>query len=239
VQLMEVEQAQAILESRLRVKSDTFSVPLTTVGEAAGVAAAARCRRQSLDPQFEPFEIAAKRRIAAALALLMVPQIAERIESAAARCKEVERLLPALAALQQSLDHILELRNTNATLTLLVKQLSGTNENAALIRVINERMCAEALQIRRLSERLARNQYPLDHAKGSITIAQYAIGAVPQKDDWQAILNAGPQILDNLATLYRRTCSRLANTAEAVERAIGLPPSPEPKDGNAPNPSTP
>ena len=79
-----------------------------------------------LDKQLEPFETAAGRRIAAALALLGVPRVAKRIKDAevaahrgrAAACRFCR-------CFRQSLGLILEIRNTHATLAMLAGQIAG------------------------------------------------------------------------------------------------------------------
>jgi hypothetical protein len=224
-QLLEVEQAQALLDANLRFKPDAFSVSLATRVETGNAAAKARAGSERLDKQLEPFDAAASRRIVAALSLLGVPQVAKRIDQSVPSRAEVQRMLSVLWLLRGLLDELLAVRNANAALALLTRQIAGNQKNVALLRCIGLRMQTQLLQIGKVSEKLAAHRYPLDHAKGDISLAHYALERLPRSEDLGAILNAGRQMLDNLMTLYVRICSRLAATAEAVEKVLGLPES--------------
>jgi predicted Zn finger-like uncharacterized protein len=228
--LMEVEMAESLFASNLRVHSKTFSVPLANASQSDKVSTAATAGQKAISKQLEPFETAASRRIVAALSLLRVPQVAKRMKDAEVRWVEAERLLPVLSLLRQLLDPILVLRNNNAALGMLVAQLESNKQNAALLQTIQMQMQTVTGQIREISEKLSDYRYPLDHSKGNnYTIAMYAIDELPCCDDLPAILGAGGQMLDNLTTLYMRICGRLASTVESVETLVGLPLLPEPR----------
>jgi hypothetical protein len=192
--------------------------------------------QDKLGRQLEAYESTVGRRIGAALALLEVPQVAKRLTDTHARRVEAERLLPVLSLLDLKCGQILELRNSNAALHMLAQQIEANRQNKDLFQAIGKLMQSGARQIRALSELLANYRYPLDHAKGNISIAQYAVENIPQSDDLSAILGAGGEMLDNLTALCVRICGRLAATAEAVETVLGLPPLPEPKTETEPKP---
>ena len=100
----------------LRLKPDAFSVSLATAAERRDVAAAARGGRQQLEKLFDPFDTAASRRVAAALALLEVPQVTKRLGPSAANRAEIQQWLSVAGLLRGLLDQILAIRNTNAAL---------------------------------------------------------------------------------------------------------------------------
>ena len=227
-QLREVGIAQSLRAAGIPTQAKTFSVPLTNKTETDSVGTKAFYGQQSLAKQMETFEATVSRRIFTALTLLGVPQVAKRIDGAQARLTEGERLLPVLALLRRWLDKILQIRNHHMALELLVGQIEKTADKQFLFKTIYEKMESEIADIYMLSERLADFRYPLDHAKGHITVAQYALANLPPRGDLGAILSAGPEMLDNLAALYGRMMRRLAATVEAVETVLGLPQLPAP-----------
>ena len=62
------------------------------------------------------------------------------------------------------------------------------------------------------------------HADGRISMAQYAIDAMPSRDDVGGTLAAAAGVLDNIASLYTRVMGELAQIAERVEAVVGLKP---------------
>ena len=75
--------------------------------------------------------------------------------------------------------------------------------------------------------------YPLDHAKGEISIGHYMLEELPGADDLGAIYDAAQSVVDNLATLSARLVGRLAVVGERVEKLLGLDPLPEPPEEDA------
>ena len=185
-QLLEVEQAQAVSGVSLRLKPDAFGVSLATPVERREVAAAARVGRQQLEKLFDPFETAASRRMAAALALLEVPQVAERVAPSAANRAEIQRLLSVAGLLRGLLDQILAIRNANAALGILARQIAGNQKNVVLFRGIRERMQHQLMQIGSLSEKLALHRYPFDHAKGDVLWRSTRWRSCPLARTWAA-----------------------------------------------------
>jgi Zn-dependent protease with chaperone function len=228
--LMELEIAQPLFALDLEVQPKTFSVPLTSLADAVDVASTAASGQQTMVKQLEPFEAAASRRMVAALTLLRAPRIAKRMKYAETFRLEAERLLPVLTLMRQSLPQILQLRNSNAALNLLVGQVEANRQNPDLFQSIQKQMQTVTTNIRQLSEKLSDCRYPLDHSGANISIAIYALEELPCCDDISAIVVAANRMLDNLMSLYVRMCSRLAASVEAVETILGLPLLPDPTE---------
>jgi Zn-dependent protease with chaperone function len=235
-QLMEVDQASACLRGGLTVRPGDFGVPLTNTGQVEQLRREAVDAQRGVEGQMSAFEQAASARLVAALELLHVPQLAQKLPEAPSLAAEVERLFPALALLNRQLPSLLKLRNEFLTLQLLCVQLEGNSENAKLIEAIREKLGAVRSLIESVYEVARATDYPFDHAKGDLTIAQYCVDGVPAEDDLEGVFDAANRMGDRLFTLLMRVVSRLSAIAEQVETALGfepLPDPPEPAETNA------
>ena len=112
---------------------------------------------------------------------------------------------------------------------MLVENLEGNEENKHLVKTIVTTMEAIRRHLEGMRRRLHTVRYPLDHAKGEISIGDYMIDELPAVDDLGATYGAGQKALQTLPSLYVRLMARLAQVAEEVERVLGLEPLAEPR----------
>ncbi|HUT94150.1 MAG TPA: M48 family metalloprotease [Thermoguttaceae bacterium] len=232
---VEADQATAILKADLRVPPNLFSLKLTDSLTAAKVRRQAVARQEQSAAKLTEFEKAAAARLFGALELLHVPQVAQRIDNAEEKREQCARSFAALKALGDAAYSLRELRNEHASLSVLVENLEGNEENKHLVKTIVKTMEAIRRHLEGMRRRLHAVRYPLDHAKGDISIGDYMIDELPAVDDLGATYGAGQKALETLPSLYVRLMARLAQVAEEVERVLGLEPlaDPRPKE-NAP-----
>jgi hypothetical protein len=117
-------------------------------------------------------------------------------------------------------------------LSLLFSRLEGQESNQQLIAAIREHGASLHRVLQDVHTCLGSTLYPFDHAKGSITLAEYLLPGVPPEDELGALYEAAEQFLDRLPSLYARVAGRLAIFAEQVEQLLGLPPL-EPAAGDS------
>ncbi len=73
--------------------------------------------------------------------------------------------------------------------------------------------------------------YPFEHAEPGISLGRFALPVLPAPEAIGDLLQIGTEAHDRLLNLHRRVLGRLAATAEAVERSVGLPPVEVPGSG--------
>ena len=154
--------------------------------------------------------------------------LARRIDDAEEKRRQCARSSPALKALRDAAHSLRELRNEHASLSALVENLEGNEENKHLVTTILKTMEAIQRHLESMRRRLNATRYPLDHAQGEISIGDYMLDRLPAPDDLGATYQAGQRALEALSSLYVRLMARLARVAEEVERVLGLEPLPEP-----------
>jgi hypothetical protein len=84
-------------------------------------------------------------------------------------------------------------------------------------------------QIKLVCSSLGDVRYPFDHARGDISLSDFALDRSLDPDDLGGIYEAGDEVLDKLPMLYVRMLGALVYAAEQVECALGLPALPEPE----------
>jgi Zn-dependent protease with chaperone function len=227
--LLECEQAGALLYADFKLKSTTFSEPLTNSGQVRRVRAAAEARAAQALAILDPFERAAAERMTAALQMLHVAQVAAKIPEGAALPERCRDLLCAAVAIRGVMASLVELRNVHASTFLLVQSMQGHQGDESLYGAISKGMRALHRTIDDVRSRLNNVDYPFRHGRGKMSIAVYLCEMTPSSDDLGGQLTAGDQILDRLPPLLTRLMSQLAVAAELAENAVGLPPLAEPQ----------
>jgi hypothetical protein len=149
-----------------------------------------------------------------------------------------DRLLDALRALRAAAPHTESLRQHFYQLGMLLSRLRPEHNSESLIAVVlrrSEKVCAD---LSALHAELRSTPYPFEHAEQNVTMARYAIPAVPVPQQVGHVHRAAEAALDGCYGVYMRILSALAERAERVEQSLGLPPMPQPaeKDEGAATP---
>lgn len=225
-------RGQTLHRCRLPAAASQLSLPSRNEQEAQWFFDHAIAVQQRLTPELQLFEQAAGQRLGCALALLRVPQVAARLTNVERLIADSDRMLAVFATLSGLTPKVLMMRNTQIVLATACEHLSDQEENQALFRTIKEMLDSLVRQILEANSAMMSVMYPFDHAQGPISVAAYALNRLPDPDDLGAVFHAATSFVDQLGALYHRVAGSLAETAEVVEAAAGLPrlaPPPEPE----------
>ncbi len=231
---VEADQATALSKADVKIRRTDFSTDLTSATAASRARRKAEERRERASAGLAEFEKAAADRLSAALELLQAPQIAARLENAQKWQDECARIVPAVRAIATDLPWVLTMRNEQAALGILLDRVEGNRRNEQFLWCVQRAAEALEVSIRQRREQLSIVPYPLDHAKGSMTVGDYVVVDLPWSEDVVAIFHVGRVAVENVLTLYVRLVGRLSFFAEHVEKALGLQPLPEPAGHGTP-----
>jgi hypothetical protein len=222
--LVQSRQARAVLHTGVPLRAGGFEAVYRTATDASRMRDAAANEMSRIAMRLEPLEVAAGRRLRAAIMLLFDPTIAQRIQGAQQMQRESSELVPVVAQVASLHATILELRNNKAALAALLGHVSGNERNEALVREVLELTRTVRTQVGELRAVYERVDYPFDHAAGKMSIAQYLIKVVPPADEIGAVYEAANEVVEKLLQMYARAVSRLCVIAEAVETDQGYQP---------------
>jgi Zn-dependent protease with chaperone function len=220
----ESHQALALLRSDLPIPRGMFSRAMPTQAAARDIRDSMPTRAAVLEPELAPFEQGTAARLRAGLELLFSPDVAAKIEEAAAWQSEAVHLLPALHKLSNEVPLLSEVRNTRAAVATLIDKLAKNENSEAIAATFNSTMRDLHKQVCKLYDSIEQTPYPFDHAEQGISIARYVAKYRPMEDRPQETYDTAVALLELLPSLYARVIGRLAFCAERVETALGLPP---------------
>ena len=172
-------------------------------------------------------------RLEAALQLIQVDKVAQRVNEAATLLAMAPRMVAASAAAGAQVNTWLGVRNRMAVLSTLFSRTESQKDNAALLGSIEKNLSLLARQVRDLQFELSHVRYPFGHAKADPTLAEFLVPDRFNERDWPAVLGAAQQVMEGFPRLYARLLGWLTALAEQVEAGVGLPPLPAPPEKEA------
>ena len=229
-QLIGAEQALALLEAGFQIEPEPFGLREGSQDAARAARSEAKAQQEAAAATLDAFAEAMRERLAACLELLYVPAVASRLKEDDRGCARVAALVSALAALAKAFGPLLELRRDFAALSILVSQIEGKEMAEAHYDTTMKRAERVRGRLVQIYDALSSTDYPFDHAKGNVAIAEYALEKVPDVDDLNGVCSASDGAQDKLFGLHWKLMSQLAVAAEKVEAALDLAPMKAPEE---------
>ncbi|MEY2407817.1 MAG: hypothetical protein QOF48_487 [Verrucomicrobiota bacterium] len=166
--------------------------------------------------KLEPFHTALRDRVALALSLAGSDSRALTPEHLK-ETSEFSRLLAAVAAeIPRARDMGLRL---NAFL-LLAQNRRNHSEVARVDEVMNAFVAELVPTIKGIQERLTEFTYPFSHARGRLTVAEYARADESSEHLWQQTYIDGSAHVDRLFALHYRLVGRVLAAVDAIENHL-------------------
>ncbi|WP_165073901.1 M48 family metallopeptidase [Paludisphaera rhizosphaerae] len=221
---IQAQAAAAMLGCGYRIKPADYNLPSATADAAHAVVAEVDRAVGERATGLDEFDALAARRITLALGLLEQGDFAATIEGGETLRDEARPLLPLASTLASRVwPH---LRSTVAARNVLLTVLGcyqKDDKNANLHRAIMTASADLQRQLVELYQAIGEDlEYPFAHAKGKVSLAEFALPGVPNPDDVGPLLQVSEHAADRLVPLYYRILGRLAVIVERVETALGL-----------------
>lgn len=184
--------------------------------------------------QLKPFDQWAQKRLSLALQLLHHPKVCEKMGEKHVDPSKAEELCHALAAVGRLQNLANTLRQESASLSILLSNFQGHENEESLHLAIRERIAACRRCMEQIRRSLDSHPYPFDHTNKQITLGRYIVSGLAEAGDGQIPAKAN-EALDAYYAVHFRLLGRLAQIAEDVETTIGLkswaePVQPPPED---------
>ena len=222
------DAAIAMFRADKAVRAAVVDLPKATLRAAETAREQAQASTDYIEGEFAEFSQLAAERIALALGLLELDLVVARVPDGVVLRDEARALYPAASLLGgRVVPELGQVLIALGALGFLFSQFqAGKNDkdqamiNALLRggRKLHDRLTSLKWKVGDLIA------YPFEHAQAGITLGRYALPNLPPAEALGDLFQTGTEAQDRLIDLHRRVLGRLAATAEAVERAIGLPP---------------
>jgi Zn-dependent protease with chaperone function len=211
--LMQAVQAEQLALAGLESAAAELQLDLVQPGSAI---ADAERELDEARKRLEPFESAARARIAAAVQLLRSPQMLSLIRNALSLRDELQDMLSPLAQVVATFDVALRLRLNLARLEIL---MSARTEQSGAVGVVEEVAKGIEADITAIQERLASLRNPF--SDGSETfVGQYLKNKEYDPDPCQQLLLDARSHVERLILLYYRLLARIISILRQVEAAV-------------------
>ena len=221
--LIEIGLAEALMQAGIRVRPKDFTVSLTSRSEASAEQEAAEIRQGTVEAKLVAFEAAVAERLYAGLKLARTKELAPALAKDGFLVAEIDQLLHMFQHVNERLGQLLTIRDAQITMGKLLSILSDHNDNVQLINHIQQSMqelCDHIVHLRASFENLP---YPFDHAQTDISVADYLLKELPDRENPVALYEAADAIGRALPPLQARVMGRLCQIAECVETHFDLP----------------
>jgi Zn-dependent protease with chaperone function len=221
-------EAEVISKCGISVKADQFQLPSNKSKVIQETVRRARLGVEALASKMLEFEELATARLTAALQLLQLPQIYNKIENGESLCNQIVAILGDARVVSSIVNDLQPTRIVYRRLSALLSRLE-TDESNALYESIMDQMRKLHTRLTSLQDDMEDYMYPLDHGDESQTLKDYVLPVVPDLQDLGGLIGATRFSAERVMGIQVRLVAKLAHAAEKVEEAFGMPPLKERK----------
>jgi Zn-dependent protease with chaperone function len=205
----------------MKFSPDKFGVSTRDTGDLVLLKQSTGKERERAREAMKPVFAAIQHRVAAAVALAFNSEIRGRLTDEETTLSNYPAIAATLHKLTENWRHLADLGRNIQHLSILAAGAEQYAEkeqfNKEAQRTVHE--THDVLNL--LCTQLGDTPYPFEHARGPVSVADYAVPTKPRANI-QIIGDAGGA-LERLQILYGRCWGDLARLVERVEGAVGLP----------------
>ena len=220
--LVELISAQCLAKAGFKLKPGAFGLPEEPMSLSEQKTAAQAALQETtaaiseLLTRLDPFMAALRRRVTLALRLAQAGKSVLSPEGAS----ELAELAPLLAAVGAEMPRAHEMGWKLSAFALLA-QNRGNHSNPSEVDEVASKLAAELKSLTGgIQERLKPFPYPFPHARGRLTVAEYARSEKPAEFELQRVYQDGQSHVDRLFALHYRLIGRILAHADAAEASL-------------------
>ncbi len=182
-------EAEVISKCGITVKADQFQLTSNKNKVIQETVRRARLGVEALASKMLEFEELATARLTAALQLLQLPQIYNKIENGESLKDQNVDILPDARVVSSIVNDLQPTRMVYRRLSALLSRLE-TDESRALYESIMEQMRKLHTRLTALQDDMEDYMYPLDHGDESQSLKDYVLPVVPDLQDLGGLIGA-------------------------------------------------
>lgn len=222
--------AHSLLQAGLPFKPSDYHFIEANTEVVADKQTRAKHGVENLAGKLLPFETEAGNRLSFALQLLHIPSVVDKVPQGDDLTYEIGTLLPEAQYVSRLIGELPSLRIVFHRLMTVAERFDPTRPNPQSVDVIVNQMQNLRSRLVSIQREMVDHLYPFDHAQATTTLQAFALPQIPDARDLQGLVMATDQMQSRLTTIQMRLFARLAQAAERIEQAIGMPPLSEPEE---------
>jgi Zn-dependent protease with chaperone function len=227
-QIAKARLAHTLLTAGIKIDAKQLDLPAATLEAALRVQRQAEQQQRDAAVELGKAEAVLALRMECALALLADEGVAARLKAADRLRRRATELTEAHARLRVVTDAYVELGRNQPALRAVHDLFHPDILDERLQGVIQRLVETQRDQLSDIRNLLGDAPYPFDHAEGKVGLARFVMQTLPARNELTGTLRVGYQVLETLSEVSTRVMGDLAQIAERVETAFGLPPLPAP-----------
>lgn len=223
--LNRIEAAAVLLEAGFKVKATDYGLLSPKFGAAKALADLTGRELAEWGTRLDPFNKLCVQRMALAFITLKTERCAREVDPDGTFRDELRSFHPIAAAMSKRVwPPANALGASRSSLVSILENFEGNEQNPKLHQAIATQARVVRDKLEELKAAIGYDlPYPFEHAKGEITMAEFAVPTIPDANDIGELLDAATRAPEYLATIYIRLLGRLAVIVEKVETYLGLP----------------
>lgn len=219
---LDAAQAMALTRAKFLIEPGDFQLARQGYSHAEAAYRAAEDSLREMGIGLAGFESALRDRMASALVMLEEKEVQEKLADASILAREAARLVPVLGVLGAAQPRLDSMRVSFHALAILIENIDG-NEGARELedqmRNLSAALRKDLIAVRAL---LGDILHPFSPSFEGITVAAYAMEALPLEGDIGGHYNAAEEALERCHALHGRIMGRLALASGRVEGVLGF-----------------
>lgn len=156
----------------------------------------------------------------------MFREIAAKLSDSTALQHEAEMLLPVTSKIGRILPELVNMRNEQQALIVLLSRIKGNEKNALLITGLKSTVRKLHISLQKVYGTLGGLEYSFTHGQDKRSVRGYVIPCLPHPDDLNQIAEVSEKAVNRLFALHRQSLAKLACIGEKAESAAGIEPLP-------------
>lgn len=221
--LIDLNAAYRLARAGFKLDPKVFGLPehATSVGEQESAAAEGirECSRaiSVARTQIAPFTTALRQRVTLALASAQPNTTGDQLPSAA----EWVQLFRLLAVVGPQMPRAHELGLNLKSFVLLVENRTNHSKPEQVDKEISQLAAELQSVVQDLQHQLKDFAYPFPHARGKLSVAEYARFEKPNENEWIRAHQDAEAHVQRLFALHYRLVGRILAIADSVEKTLG------------------
>ncbi len=215
---------ETLAKHDLKLNPSVFDLKSKSIKDVAGERAQAQLVLRDSAQKIEKIEAVIKLRLESAIGMISSPSVTQRVKQWKRLEAQARSLVETSAVIYRTRSTLDRIRDEQLTLRVMLNVISEDSQTweEDLASPATRIAARQHAALSDLMVTLSDNKYPFTHADGRISLAEYAVGKVPPRDQIYAISSVADMAVDNLQSLYIRVMGELAQIAEGVEYALGF-----------------
>ncbi|HEY0551282.1 MAG TPA: M48 family metallopeptidase [Verrucomicrobiae bacterium] len=219
--LLDLTTANYLTGAGFQLEPGSFGLPDDAKSTGAQEAAAIAAMDQSnyaisgYLASVEPFVLALRERVSLALQLALM-----RNMTSAEAVSEIQALTRLLAAVAAQIPRLHQIGSRLRGFSVLAQNRAGHSDPAEVDKKVEQLTGELETFTGEIQRGLAAFAYPFAHARGQLTVAEYARSEKLPTDKWDRVYVDANAHLDRLFTLHYRLVGKILAHADAAEKAL-------------------